>query len=261
MNESALTTKQYRVLVVDDDALSRDIVALLLGSEGHETLQAESGEDALRLLASLDEDAVPEILLVDMQMPGESGTVLARHLRQVAKGARLLAMSATAPSEAEREGFDGFLGKPLDLDEFQAMASQQPESQAARAPQPTRPPVSTISLDERIYGNLNSSMPPASVAEIYSACLSDARRRIDLMREQARSVKMTELRSTAHAIKGGAGMVGAVRIANLAAHLEHGVYREDDIPGVLGEMLDACDELERILLTRKETQENMRQSQ
>jgi CheY-like chemotaxis protein len=254
MSNPTSVTKPYRVLVVDDDGLSRELVALLLDGDGHQAMKAESGEDALRMLASLDEGAIPEILLVDMRMPGETGSELARHLRQVARGARVLAMSATAPAPEEMKGFDGFLLKPLDLEQFHALAAEElPSAPLPAAPKPAG--AGGAILDERIYANLHGTMPDFAVREIYTACLQDARQRVARMREQAASDDQAGLRTTAHAIKGGAGMVGAVEIARLAGLLELGGYPIDNLPVLLGEMLEACDQLERILLTRKGTDE------
>lgn len=258
MSQSALKTKPYRVLVVDDDALSRDLVALLLGSEGHETLKADSGEEALRMLAQLDEAVLPDVLLVDMQMPGESGSLLARHLRLVSGQARIVAMSASVPAAEEMEGFDAFLIKPLDVDDFHAVVGEEMAPRPAGACTLRDPAAENCVLDTRIFSNLENTMPSAAIEEIYAACLGDTRTRVAAMRKYAAAGDEAAVRAAAHAIKGGAGMVGAVRMARLAAHLELEVYGDDDVSLKLDELLDACSELERILLTRREP--NTRQS-
>jgi adenylate cyclase len=74
-----------RVLVVDDNASNRDLLARRLAHEGHQVLEADSGRSALRLLGAEDVDLV----LLDLMMPGMNGLeVLARlkaddRLRQV----------------------------------------------------------------------------------------------------------------------------------------------------------------------------------
>ena len=66
---------QHRVLLVDDDVISLEILAVMLGFDGHEVLQAIDGESALSLLADRDSAASPpDVLLVDMQMPGHLRT-------------------------------------------------------------------------------------------------------------------------------------------------------------------------------------------
>ena len=67
---------RHKVLVVDDDAVSLELMALLLAHEGHQVLRANDARAALELLSS-DQAARPDVLLVDLQMPGISGGQLA----------------------------------------------------------------------------------------------------------------------------------------------------------------------------------------
>jgi CheY-like chemotaxis protein len=235
-----------RILLVDDDALSLAVMSLLLGAEGHEVITAESGDTALRLLATTDVAEAPNVLLVDMQMPGMSGRRLAAQLKKmVGPESVLLAMSAT-PNPTP-PGYDDFLLKPLDVKAL--------ESAATRRPAILRPPTAgtrvqiddSVALDPVIYGNLVRAIPASAVAEVYAACVDDTRRRVPEMRAWAEGEDMAELRRTAHAIKGGAGMVGAVKLARLAEYLESGSYRSNELNNMLDELLIMCDEVERIL--------------
>jgi CheY-like chemotaxis protein len=228
-----------RVLVVDDDPISLQIAALLLGAEGFEVEQAGSGEEALRLLREWPEHAHPAIILADLQMPGISGNALAEGIRKVSD-AHLIAMSATEP--AHIEGYDAFVQKPLDATAFRALVERSAGETA-----PKEDDDSAV-LDLGVLARLQRVMPPAAVAEVFDACLSDARRRIPQMSKQAEADDLAGVRAAAHTIKGGAGMVGAVRIATLAAQLESNVYQKDDVQPKLDELLRACDEAESILL-------------
>ncbi len=71
-----------RVLVVDDDEVSRDVFALLLNAAGYSVDTAESGDAALIYLQTTH--SLPDVILTDLQMPGTSGGELACQLRQVA---------------------------------------------------------------------------------------------------------------------------------------------------------------------------------
>ena len=68
-------TKQ--ILVVDDDAQTRALVKMVLQRSGFQTLEAFDGQSALRLL----EFSTPDLLIVDMMMPGIDGLELCRCLR------------------------------------------------------------------------------------------------------------------------------------------------------------------------------------
>jgi CheY-like chemotaxis protein/HPt (histidine-containing phosphotransfer) domain-containing protein len=234
-----------KILLVDDDALSLAVMSLLLGAEGHEVITAECGDTALRLLATTDAAEAPNVLLVDMQMPGMSGRRLAAQLKKmVGPESVLLAMSATP--NMTPAGYDDFLLKPLDVKALEAAAIRRP----AQRPQISAPRAQTndsVALDPVIYGNLVRAIPASAVAEVYAACVDDTRRRVPEMRVWADGEDMAKVRRTAHAIKGGAGMVGAVKLARLAEYLESGSYRSNELNNMLDELLVMCDEVERIL--------------
>ena len=104
-----------QILVVDDDDLSREVLAVLLQRAGYVVETADSGDGALLNLQAAH--ALPEVILTDLQMPGTSGNQLARSLRGLCGPATtLLAMSASAPDDGSDREFDGFLLKPFTME-------------------------------------------------------------------------------------------------------------------------------------------------
>ena len=123
---------RHKVLLVDDDAVSLELMALLLAHEGHQVLRANDAGAALELLAA-DKAARPDVLLVDLQMPGVSGGQLAERIRALGgPEPLLLAMSATAVQRQQLLAFDGFLLKPLALAAVAAQQAAQAETEKAR---------------------------------------------------------------------------------------------------------------------------------
>ena len=59
-----------QVMVIDDDAIMLELLPLLLGAEGHTVRTADSGDAALALLSHLAPDQLPNVVLVDLKMPG-----------------------------------------------------------------------------------------------------------------------------------------------------------------------------------------------
>ena len=105
-----------RVLVIDDDAMSRELLGLLLESEGHAVDSTDSGAAALALLAR--GGAAPDLVLADIQMPGATGSRLAGQLRRACPTTTLLlAMSGSQPPRKTISRFDGFLLKPFGMRE------------------------------------------------------------------------------------------------------------------------------------------------
>jgi two-component system phosphate regulon response regulator OmpR len=110
---------RQRVLVVDDEAEVREMLAEYLGSHGFEVLTAEGGVAMRALLAK----QAPDVVLLDVNLPGEDGLTLARYIRE-----RLdlpIIMITAAGEVVDRVvglevGADDYLSKPFDLRELRA---------------------------------------------------------------------------------------------------------------------------------------------
>jgi signal transduction histidine kinase/CheY-like chemotaxis protein/HPt (histidine-containing phosphotransfer) domain-containing protein len=105
-----------RLLVVDDSAENRELVALALQDSGLVVVQADSGHAALAEVAR----TVPDMILMDMQMPGMDGYTATRRLRASGLSLPIYAFTAHALRGFEREiheaGCDGHLTKPIDIE-------------------------------------------------------------------------------------------------------------------------------------------------
>jgi HPt (histidine-containing phosphotransfer) domain-containing protein len=102
-----------------------------------------------------------------------------------------------------------------------------------------------------IVDKLLTMMSLQALHQVIAACLADTRACVDDLRTQAQNRDVTVVRQTAHRIKGAAAMIGATRIAGLAAGLEAGGDKEAATRVVLNDLLSACSELERMLLAGK----------
>jgi len=91
-------TKQ--IMVVDDDAQTRALVGLVLQRCGYKTLEAFDGQSALRLL----DFTTPDLLIVDVMMPGIDGLELCRRLRarQQTTTTPIIVFSAAGSTKLER---------------------------------------------------------------------------------------------------------------------------------------------------------------
>ncbi len=88
-----------RLLLIDDDPISREVLSMLLEMHGFPVESAEDGAEALSKLHGPD---TPEAILMDTQMPGLSGLELIAALRK-ATAARIIAISGSDPGDAIRE--------------------------------------------------------------------------------------------------------------------------------------------------------------
>jgi CheY-like chemotaxis protein/HPt (histidine-containing phosphotransfer) domain-containing protein len=264
-------------LVVDDDALSRELVTLLLEAEGGEAESAGSGEAAVARIAACasrakDPPPLPGVVLIDIQMPGLSGNALAAALRaklrrrvKSAQKTLLLAMSASQPAVSDLTGFDGFLLKPFTVSQLRALVEKALVGKAAVGKAmagKSRPDESNSGplpdpLDEDVYAKMSDLMPAAQLGQMYALCIDDARRRIARMRTIAAARDDVEYRKEAHAVKGGSGMIGASELYALAAAAEQDGLTHSgpnagttSVTATLERLSLACDRLERILQER-----------
>ncbi len=107
-----------RVLVVDDEPRIRSFLARALRSAGFTVTEAATGPQGLK--SALTDH--PDLVLLDLELPGLSGEQLLHDLRHQRPGQAVLVWSATADPDAERRcltlGARGFLPKPLPIREL-----------------------------------------------------------------------------------------------------------------------------------------------
>jgi two-component system cell cycle response regulator DivK len=119
-----------RILVVEDNTLNFKLVRDVLEYAGYEVVGASSGEEGLQLA----KDLPPDLVLMDLQLPGIDGTETMLRLRQgvIAADVPVVALSALAMHQdhesAQIAGFDGYLNKPISVRSFpQQVASFLPD--------------------------------------------------------------------------------------------------------------------------------------
>jgi two-component system cell cycle response regulator DivK len=108
------------VLIVEDNEKNMKLARDVLQAKGYATLEAVTGEDGVRLAR----ERAPDLVLMDIQLPGISGIEAFRQLRADPATARIPVVALTASvtptdrTQITQAGFDAFLGKPINLKEF-----------------------------------------------------------------------------------------------------------------------------------------------
>lgn len=111
-----------KILVVDDDTFNLKLAVTVLTQAGHEVLSAGGGEEGVALALA----STPELVLMDVQMPGMDGVAALKRLRADPRTARLKVAALTALAmKGDRQlllqaGFDAYLEKPIRYKEFLA---------------------------------------------------------------------------------------------------------------------------------------------
>lgn len=110
------------VLIVEDNEKNMKLARDILRAKGYAVLEAVNGLDGVRLAIA----HCPDLVLMDIQLPGMDGIEAFARIRADASTAKVPVVAFTAsvtPGDRSRighAGFDGFLSKPIDLKEFLA---------------------------------------------------------------------------------------------------------------------------------------------
>jgi two-component system, cell cycle response regulator DivK len=108
------------VLIVEDNEKNMKLARDVLQAKGYQTVEAVTGEEGVKLA----KERKPDLVLMDIQLPGISGIEAFKQIRGNAstKGIPVIALTAsvtpTDRTAISAAGFDAFLGKPINLKEF-----------------------------------------------------------------------------------------------------------------------------------------------
>ena len=114
--------KRKTILVVDDNEALVDALDILL-TDNYEVIPATDAYQALEVLNFM----VPDLIFLDMFMPGYNGIQLLREIRQMKLTSRVVVITAAEAyllgDEIQNLGVDGFLHKPFDVQDIQGFAA------------------------------------------------------------------------------------------------------------------------------------------
>src|SRR5437879_10542864 len=104
------------ILVIEDEPASLKLANLVLSSDGHQVIQSHSAEHAMQTVL----DTSPEIILLDLALPGMDGYTLTRRLKADPKTRNIPIIAVTSypdrfpREEALRAGCEAYIVKPID---------------------------------------------------------------------------------------------------------------------------------------------------
>lgn len=123
----------HQILIVEDNDKNMKLARDILQAKGYRTLEAVNGEEGVRLA----HEHVPDLVLMDIQLPDINGIEAFHRIRGHAATARVKVAAFTAsvtPLDRDRitsAGFDGFISKPINLKEFLETVRRLAEGGAA----------------------------------------------------------------------------------------------------------------------------------
>ncbi|WP_022660446.1 response regulator [Paucidesulfovibrio longus] len=224
------------VLLVEDNEINREVAGEWLRTARMRVRIAENGLRALEALAP-DAGPLPDVVLMDIQMPELDGLEATRRLRRDPRLAKLPIIAMTAHAlKGDRErcleaGMNDYVTKPIDPRQlFTALANWVEEKDRT----PAEPPCDPEQADATCVPSLPDALPGIALQDglfrannnvalyrkLLRTFLRDFSGTQDRMRALLARSDADEARLLAHSIKGVAGNIGAANLSALAAEVE-----------------------------------------
>lgn len=246
-----------RLLVVEDNALNRQVARELLAGEGADVSLAEGGLEGVQL-AQTAQPAFDAILM-DIQMPDIDGLEATRRIRlhPAHKTQPIIAMTANA-SNTDRDqclaaGMNDHVGKPIDIEKLVTVIRQWCGLETAQPSATTadEPIEDQTAILKRFGGNLTLLR---SMLEIFPA---DLHQQLDQLQEHQQHGDTNAMLRSLHSLKGSCGTIGARQLSAHFADLEKQVaenarpFLEDGtwLDAVRQRLRDSCERLQAMFAT------------
>ncbi|MET0327726.1 MAG: ATP-binding protein, partial [Luteimonas sp.] len=215
-----------RILVADDQPANRMVLRRLLEKAGHRAHIVDDGDDVLVALEAQSFDLV----ITDLHMPGADGLDIIRQTRfmEAGSGRRtpFIVLTADATSEAQdaclKAGAFAYLTKPIVVERLLEKLAEIALGVAAPAADTTQAPASRVVDGSIISQHILDELREMGLGEVFvqrflGECARDARKCLVDLEETARAANWDGARDACHALKGAAGNMGAVRLADTAS--------------------------------------------
>jgi len=224
------------VLLVEDDDVNRMVTKRFLERDRHRVIAAASGQKALRLLE--DPDLRPDVILMDIGLPGMDGLETTRRIRALPggrfDGVPVVAMSAHVFREEIDEylhqGMDGYIGKPF--------ASRELVKTLARLRADQSPPVSLPArrsgpqvVDLRHLTQDAETIGVSAVDELVETFLVSSQKSLRIFADAVKGGEWHRAAAVAHRLKGAAASLGLETLRAESGRLESHYLRGETVPG------------------------------
>jgi CheY-like chemotaxis protein/HPt (histidine-containing phosphotransfer) domain-containing protein len=208
-----------RILLVEDYVVNQKVATRILERMGYRPDIAGNGIEAIESIHRQPYDVV----LMDVQMPQMDGLDATRFIRKnfpADRQPRIIAMTANA-MQGDREeclasGMDDYISKPINVDALIRALSQ---CRASALSVDTRALSDALTLDPEVFQQFQEAMGEMS-ADILGDFFSEAPKQLNALRFGLEQKDIAVLERTAHSLKSGSALLGAMRMSGLCKALE-----------------------------------------
>ncbi len=161
-----------KILLADDSVTAQNMGRKILADAGYEVITVNNGSAALKKIA----EHKPDLIVLDVYMPGYSGLEVCQRLKEAAETARVPVLLTVGklepfkPEEAKRARADGFIVKPFEASELLRVANQPQEAKAQETkPEETRAEEARVDLGALAPEGLPKDVTPEEIAALAAA--------------------------------------------------------------------------------------------
>jgi CheY-like chemotaxis protein/HPt (histidine-containing phosphotransfer) domain-containing protein len=256
----------FRILVTDDNEVSRHVTKLLIEKLGYQVDTACNGLEAIEAAVRVPYGAI----LMDCQMPVMDGFAATAEIRRREQGGRripIIAFTAGVASrdreECRRAGMDDFLEKPVKKDNLVEVLNRWFSRSASPSVQASTAPQSAVAVplpDELVSGEvldaLKDELGADVLAQLVERQIEQAEASIPVMERAISSDAIEDLRREAHRLKGSSLVLGLTRMGALCAWLEDDAGRrtQTERTEVLLQLRTVCADVRRWYEAEYQTQ-------
>jgi two-component system, sensor histidine kinase and response regulator len=216
-----------RVLVVEDNAINRQVAVMMLNKAGCRCDIATNGQEAIEALGRHDY----QVVFMDCQMPVLDGFAATMEIRRRGQGGRrvhIIALTANAmASDRDRclaAGMDDYLCKPLKPAELQAALARADQRLAASAaPMPVEVASQEPVVDDAVLQALLAATDAETLKAVAMMTRTDAAIALTELRTAVRAGDAVSLGRTAHRLRGSSATLGLRRVQSCCQVLEKAV--------------------------------------
>jgi CheY-like chemotaxis protein len=219
LDASLARTQPMSILLVEDNATNQAVGLEMLDRLGYSAALAVDGLAAVQA----QREALYDLILMDIQMPGMDGVEAARCIRALhsVQRPRIVALTANAAAEDRQAyldaGMDDHLAKPFEMRDLAAVITR---AFKARQTQETVPTDSAQVLDDAIRDSLKRQFGQAFLERLDETYLRTAAPLVHAAGAALAAEDGPALQRAAHALKSSSANVGAVALSRLCAELE-----------------------------------------
>lgn len=239
--------QSLRILVAEDNDTNRTLAVRMLANYGHVVIAVENGAEAV---AAFEADSF-DVILMDMQMPVMDGPAAMGAIRSnTQRGAQIpmIALTADAVREHHDEylaaGANAVLTKPVDWAFLNAEMARLTERQVLQpSPMPVESPDTAAAVFNcNLLNELHAVLGEGAVAAFVDKGAVELRSLVEKLAHMTLDDGTDAMRRTAHAMKGLAAQLGAVRVSALASDAEKAAKSGTDISDRTPDLSAAADE-------------------